>query len=58
MVSLALGGVVFAVTADFVIGVAVGAGSFALTMRGVRAWSRGPSQLDLEPPREREPVGH
>ena len=35
VVSLALGGVVFAVTADFVIGVAVGAGFFALAVRGI-----------------------
>ena len=57
VVSLALGGVVFAVTADFVVGVAAGAGSFALAVRAMRAWGRRPPRLDLEPPREREPVG-
>ncbi len=57
VVSLALGGVVFAVTADFVIGVAVGAGFFALAVRAMRAWGRRPPQPDLEPQREREPAG-
>ena len=57
VVSLALGGVVFAVTADFVVGVAAGAGSFALAVRAMRAWGRRPPQLDFDPPREREPVG-
>ena len=55
LVSLALGGVVFAVTADFVIGVAVGAGFFALAVRGMQAWSRKAPQPDSPPQLEREP---
>ncbi len=54
LVSLALGGVVFAVTADFVIGVAVGAGFFALAVRGMQAWSRQAPQPDSPPQLERE----
>ncbi len=57
LVSLALGGVVFAVTSDFVIGVAVGAGCFALAVRGVQAWSRKAPEPASPPQREREPAG-
>jgi ABC-2 type transport system permease protein len=56
-VSLAIGGVVFAVTADFIIGVAAGAGFYALAVRGIQAWSRKASQPESAPPREREPAG-
>jgi hypothetical protein len=58
IVSLGLGGVVFALTADFVIGVAVGAGFFAVAGRAMKAWSRKPAAPGLESPREREPAGH
>jgi ABC-2 type transport system permease protein len=57
VISLALAGVAFAVTTDFVIGVAAGAGFFALAVRGIRVWGRRPPQLDLKPPREPEPAG-
>jgi ABC-2 type transport system permease protein len=57
VVSLALGGVVFAVTADFVIGVAIGAGFFALAVRGIHAWGRRAPRPGMVSPREREPAG-
>jgi hypothetical protein len=56
-VSLAIGGVVFAVTADFIIGVAAGAGFYALAVRGIQAWSRKAHQPESARPREREPAG-
>jgi ABC-2 type transport system permease protein len=56
-VSLAIGGVVFAVTGDFIIGVAVGAGFYALAVRGIQAWSRKAPQPESARPREREPAG-
>jgi ABC-2 type transport system permease protein len=56
-VSLAIGGVVFAVTADFIIGVAVGAGFYALAVRGIQVWSRKAPQPVWERPRETEPAG-
>ena len=56
VLSLALGGVIYAVTADFVVGLAVGAAFFALAVRARRAWARKPPPPGLEPQREREPA--
>jgi ABC-2 type transport system permease protein len=47
-IAIAAGGVVFAFTSDFVIGVGVGAAVFALTRQAMRAW--------VHTEREREPV--
>ena len=40
VIAIAVGGVVFALAGDFVIGVGVGAGVFALARQGMKVWGR------------------
>ncbi len=57
VLAIAVGGTVFAVTGDFVIGVGVGAGVFALARQGLTVWGRNDDDrvgTSAEP--DREPV--
>ena len=61
VIAVAVGGVVFAFTGDFVIGVGVGAAAFALARQGIKVWGRKDDDhagTAREPDREsdREPV--
>jgi ABC-2 type transport system permease protein len=56
VIAIAVGGIVFGLTSDFVIGVGVGAAVFALARQGMKIWDRkddmtpgAPSERDPEP---------
>jgi ABC-2 type transport system permease protein len=57
VVSVGLGGAIFALTADFIIGAAVGAGFFALAGRAMQARGRKPPAPGRQTQPEHEPVG-
>ena len=40
VIAIAVGGIVFALTSDFVIGVGVGAAAFALARQGTKVWGK------------------
>ena len=46
LVAVAAGGVVFALTGDFVIGVGVAAGVFAIVRQAIRVWGPGRKEDD------------
>ena len=50
--AIAVGGIVFALTGDFVLGVGVGAATFALARQGMKVWGRRDGQ-DAGTPGER-----
>jgi hypothetical protein len=57
VLAIAVGGVVFALAQDFIIGLAVGAAFYALAVRVIKAW--GPTDGDephTEQPQDREPI--
>ena len=57
VIAIAVGGVVFAVTNDFMIGVGVGAAVFALARQALRVWGRTDDhQADTTSEPDREPV--
>jgi ABC-2 type transport system permease protein len=57
VVAIAVGGVVFALAGDFVMGVAVGAAAFALARQGIKVWGRrGEDQSGTGREPDREPV--
>ena len=57
VIAMALGGVVFALAGDFVMGVGVGAAVFALARQGMKVWGRrGEDQSGAAREPDREPV--
>jgi ABC-2 type transport system permease protein len=57
VLAIAVGGVVFALAQDFIIGLGVGAAFYALAVRVIKAW--GPTDGDephTEQPQDREPI--
>ncbi len=57
VIATAIGAVVFALSGDFVIGVGVGAGGFAVARQAIKAWGRkGDDQARAENEPDREPV--
>jgi hypothetical protein len=57
VLAIAVGGVVFALAQDFIIGLGVGAAFYALGVRVIKAW--GPTDGDTphtEQPQDREPI--
>ena len=57
VIAIAVGGIVFALTGDFVIGVGVGAAVFALARQAIKVWGRKrDEQVDTANEPDREPV--
>jgi hypothetical protein len=57
VIAIAVGGVVFALAGDFVMGVGVGAAVFALARQGMKVWGRrGEDQSGTAREPYREPV--
>ena len=57
VIAIAVGGVVFALAGDFVIGVGVGAAVFAVARQGVKVWGRkDDDQAGTAREPDREPV--
>ena len=52
VIAIAVGGIVFALTGDFVLGVGVGAATVALARQGMKVWGRRDHQ-DAGTPGER-----
>ena len=57
VIAIAVGGIVFALTGDFVIGVGVGAAVFALARQAITVWGRkSDHQVDTASEPDHEPA--
>ena len=56
VIAIAVGGLVFAITGDFVIGVGVGAAVFAVARQAIKIWGRKSDQADTTHEPDREPA--